>query len=52
MVIGIPYSTLATRQHVAVDILAGLLLGVVAACLSLRKGVNAGKFGNVRLPSV
>ena len=34
--IGIVYSTLATRQHVAVDVLAGLALGVLAAALSLR----------------
>ncbi|MDD4929315.1 MAG: phosphatase PAP2 family protein [Gallionella sp.] len=34
--IGILYSTLATRQHVALDVLAGLALGVSAACLSLR----------------
>lgn len=34
--IGIIYSTLATRQHVAVDVLAGLMLGVLAATLSLR----------------
>ena len=34
--IGIIYSTLATRQHVAVDVLAGLMLGVLAAYLSLR----------------
>lgn len=33
---GIVYSALATRQHVAVDVLAGLVLGVVAATLSLR----------------
>ena len=33
---GIVYSTLATRQHVAVDVLAGLVLGVLAAWLSLR----------------
>ncbi len=33
---GIAYSTLATRQHVAVDVLAGLVLGVLAAWLSLR----------------
>jgi len=32
----IVYSTLATRQHVAVDIAAGLLLGGLAAWLSLR----------------
>ena len=34
--IGIVYSVLATRQHVAVDVLAGLVLGVPAAYLSLR----------------
>ena len=33
---GIVYSTMATRQHVAVDVLAGLALGGVAAYLSLR----------------
>lgn len=33
---GIVYSTLATRQHVAVDVLGGLLLGGVAGLLSLR----------------
>lgn len=33
--IGIIYSTMATRQHVAVDVLAGLLLGLLAAWLSL-----------------
>lgn len=32
---GILYSTLATRQHVAVDVYAGILLGGVAATLSL-----------------
>ena len=40
--IGIIYSTLATRQHVAVDVLAGLVLGVLGAYLSLRLHVNAG----------
>ena len=34
--IGIVYSTIATRQHVAVDVLAGLALGGLAAWLSLR----------------
>ena len=34
--IGILYSTLATRQHVALDVLAGVVLGVLAAGLSLR----------------
>ncbi|BCB26614.1 hypothetical protein SKTS_15000 [Sulfurimicrobium lacus] len=33
---GIVYSTLATRQHVAVDVLAGLALGLLGAYLSLR----------------
>jgi membrane-associated phospholipid phosphatase len=38
--IGIVYSTLATRQHVAVDVLAGLALGVLAAYLSLQHRVG------------
>ena len=38
---GILYSTLATRQHVAVDVLAGLALGVLGAYLSLRQRANA-----------
>lgn len=33
---GIVYSTLAVRQHVAVDVLAGLALGILAARWSLR----------------
>ncbi|MGK2925575.1 MAG: phosphatase PAP2 family protein [Lysobacterales bacterium] len=33
---GIVYSTLATRQHVAVDVAAGLLLGALPAYASLR----------------
>ena len=36
--VGIAYSTVATRQHVAVDVLAGLVLGVLTAWLSLRRG--------------
>ena len=38
--IGIVYSTLATHQHVALDVLAGLALGVLAAHLSLRLDVT------------
>ena len=34
---GIVYSTMAVRQHVAVDVAAGLVLGVLAARLSLRR---------------
>lgn len=34
--LGIAYSTLATRQHVALDVLGGLALGLPAAWLSLR----------------
>ena len=45
--IGIIYSTLATRQHVAVDVLAGLMLGVLAAYLSLRHRMNKGVVGKV-----
>jgi membrane-associated phospholipid phosphatase len=40
--IGIVYSTIATRQHVAVDVLAGLVLGMVAAYLSLRHREGVG----------
>jgi len=49
---GIVYSALATRQHVAVDVLAGLVLGVLAACLSLRYRVDAGATGNTRRSSI
>lgn len=34
--IGIAWSTLATRQHVLIDVVAGLTLGLLAATLSLR----------------
>ena len=34
---GIIYSTMAIRQHVAVDVAAGILLGAIAALLSLRQ---------------
>jgi len=50
--IGIVYSALATRQHVAVDMLAGLALGVLAAYLSLRYRADAGLFGDVHDPSI
>ena len=38
---GIAYSTLATRQHVAVDVLAGLVLGGMTAWFSLRRRTKA-----------
>lgn len=50
--IGIVYSTLATRQHVAVDVLAGLVLGLLAATLSLRHRVYAGAIAEARPPSI
>ena len=50
--IGIVYSTLAIRQHVAVDVLAGLVLGVLAAYLSLRHRVDARVIGKVHQPSI
>ena len=50
--IGIVYSTIATRQHVAVDVLAGLVLGALAAALSLRYRLDAGVIVKVRHPSV
>lgn len=43
--IGIVYSALATRQHVAVDVLAGLVLGVMTAGLSMRHRVQTGVSG-------
>jgi membrane-associated phospholipid phosphatase len=50
--IGIVYSALATRQHVAVDVLAGVVLGVLAAYLSLRHRVDAGVIGKVHHSSI
>ena len=41
--IAIIYSTLAIRQHVAVDVGAGLVLGGLTAWLSLRRRVNGGE---------
>jgi membrane-associated phospholipid phosphatase len=34
--VGIAYSTIAIRQHVVVDVLGGLVLGIVVAALPLR----------------
>ena len=48
--IGIAYSTLAIRQHVAVDVLAGLVLGMLAAYLSLQIRVNADVVGKLGKP--
>ena len=42
--LGIVYSTLATRQHVLIDVLAGAALGAVVAALhmrALRRGYDA-----------
>lgn len=50
--IGIVYSTLATRQHVAVDVLAGLVLGVLAAYLSLRYREVTDVAGKSQHPSI
>ena len=51
--IGIIYSTLATRQHVAIDVGGGLALGGLASCLSLRYRVTLQGSGKVsgRAPS-
>lgn len=38
--IGIVYSALATKQHVMVDALAGVMLGIIGAVLSLRPGAG------------
>lgn len=37
--IGIVYSTMATRQHLAVDVGAGIVLGLAGAWLSLRRSL-------------
>ncbi len=50
--IGIVYSAVATRQHVAVDVLAGLALGVPAAAVSLRYRVGAGAISKIPHPTV
>ena len=50
--IGIVYSALATRQHVAVDVLAGLALGAPAAYLSLRHRLDAAAIGAVHRSSI
>jgi membrane-associated phospholipid phosphatase len=46
---GIVYSTIAIRQHVALDVLAGLALGLLAARLSLRIRALAEIAGSTRL---
>lgn len=38
--VGIVYSALATKQHVAVDAYAGAMLGILGAALSLQPGVG------------
>ncbi len=48
--LAIIYSTLATRQHVALDVLAGIALGVPAAILSLH--YHPRKSGNVPKPCI
>lgn len=51
--IGIVYSTLAIRQHVAVDVFAGMALGGVTAYLSLRNRKSAKELiGEVHPPSI
>lgn len=42
---GIVYSTLATRQHVALDVAAGLALGGFAALVSLRRSATLRRLG-------
>jgi membrane-associated phospholipid phosphatase len=46
--IGIVYSTMATRQHVLVDVVAGLALGTLGAYLSLRQRKAADAAGQVQ----
>ncbi len=49
--IGIIYSTLATRQHVVVDVAGGLALGGLASYLSLRHQTRKAAAGKIRQPS-
>ena len=48
--IGIVYSTLATRQHVAIDVAGGLALGGLAAGLSLRRRERQSAAGKIDCP--
>lgn len=48
--VGIVYSTLATRQHVAVDVLAGAVLGLLAAGISLHYRIDANAVNEIRRP--
>jgi membrane-associated phospholipid phosphatase len=41
--VGIVYSTLATKQHVAVDMVAGIMLGMLAAGLSLAQATSSSR---------
>jgi membrane-associated phospholipid phosphatase len=50
--IGIIYSTLATRQHVAVDVWAGLVLGGLASYFSLRHRARAELAGKMCTRSI
>ena len=46
--IGIVYSTMATRQHVVVDVLAGLAVGTLGAYRPLRQREDADAAGKIR----
>jgi membrane-associated phospholipid phosphatase len=41
--VGIAYSTLATKQHVALDMVAGIMLGMLAAGLSLAQATSSSR---------
>ena len=47
---GICYSTLATRQHVVIDVLAGLALGLTSGWLSLRWRGDGHRHGHAQHP--
>lgn len=49
---GILYSTMAVRQHVVLDVIAGLALGVLAVWLALRHQVHADMADKVQTPAV
>jgi membrane-associated phospholipid phosphatase len=42
---GITYSTMATKQHVALDVLAGTFLGLLVAAVTFKKGFSAERSG-------
>ena len=44
---GITYATLATKQHVVVDVVAGALLGGIVGAIGLSRPMDEGRGGSV-----